>query len=98
MTRKQKLIYQIKRGIKQYREERGKSCTDGQEFSTVTELAAVMGYSNTYFKKQWLEPLPILPPNLYSIDDFVDAWVKGDIPLNKKSRGNKAFNKEGSHD
>jgi hypothetical protein len=91
-------MYQLKRGIKKYREELGKKATEGVEFTTVSELSAVMGYSKTYFKKQWLSPLTMLPPNLYSVDEFAEAWAKGTIPVNKGSRGNKALAKEGSHE
>lgn len=97
MTKKQKIMYQLKRGIKQYREERGKAGSMSQEFATVTELAAVMGYDSIpYFKRQWTNQLIMLPPNIYSVDDFAEAWVKGDIPVNKKSRGR--FKKEGSYE
>jgi hypothetical protein len=64
---------------------------ENQGFATASQLRAVVGGygSARYFKEQWLAPLEVLPPGLYSIDDFAEAWVSGIIPTHKERRGRK---------
>lgn len=91
---KHELIYRIKRGINDQREEKGKARASGVEFATAMELANVFGKTSAQaFKRNWLVGITKLPGDVYSIEEFAAAYIAGDVPAKQGRRGRALIEK-----